>query len=501
MKKSRCIFLTVLFCLLFSNLFFGQNNTIGEKFSVLIKNSKLKEAKEFLKKKDMVYGSKILKTYYIKLGNAFISDKQYSNALSCFKAFSNPKIKTKRIIKKLTKLLGERYLKKRNYKKALEFFKTVGDENLVNRLSHVLKGDEALLKKKYDLALNYYKSSGFLDRIAKCYGIIADEYNNNGDFQLAKSFFKKAIEEYTSLLKSFDFIWFEEYNKDRLRCISKLKRIKKKPEDNEQKIILKKILKGAGTYSAKLRDESIYFYCKEFVKESRDYSVSGSSNRFDPDIRGHRRNRRGGRKNKTFINSYQLIQKGESIKETRQFLRNVSRGSKFSKKVNWKSASVVFQKIIFGPLGMLEFSWQPYNSYTIIGKETINNEKAIIIECIPEYPLEKKTHRFNNYLFGKIWISVNDYSVLKIEWEPKSIAFVNNTLNTVSLSSQTRFKYTIEYFLKRNGIRFPTKGYYSEYFVNEKGKKNIYLELGIKYSDFRFFNVATTSEHTIGEIE
>ncbi len=258
-------------------------------------------------------------------------------------------------------------------------------------------------------------------------------------------------------------------------------------EEKELDIKLKNILRGVGKYCAQLEEESIYFYCEEHVTE----------NIYNPIKTRIRRN--------NYVYSYQLVEKNNVFQETRKLIRNSGSRRRYdvrNRRDRWDSTSVIFKKVIFGPQGIFGLFWQAHYDYKIIGEDILDKKKTIIIEAIPKNPLKKNSVMKNNLLYGKAWIKADDYTVLKIEWDPKSVAYANN-LQKFAKNQGTNLRLSLitEYLFEKNGIRYPTKGLYSEYTVNKRGKKQILLTLSAKYKKFKFFKVDTETRVSPIKIE
>ncbi len=267
---------------------------------------------------------------------------------------------------------------------------------------------------------------------------------------------------------------------DKLLCVSELNKLTKNKEEKELDIKLKNILRGVGKYCTSLEEESIYFYCEEHVTENIYNQIKTRIKR------------------NNYVYSYQLVEKNNVFQETRKLIRNS--GSR--RRYDWDSTSVIFKKIIFGPQGIFGLFWQAHYNYKIIGEDILDKKKTIIIEAIPKNPLKKNSVMKNNLLYGKAWIKADDYTVLKIEWDPKSVAYANNSQKfSKNQNSNLRLSLTTEYLFEKNGIRYPTKGLYSEYTVNKKKKKQILLTLSAKYKKFKFFKVDTETRVSPIKIE
>lgn len=490
MVELRKILITLVLLFVFSNLIFGSKTL--DRFNDLLAKYQLEEAEEFLKEKGVHLKKKILKNCFIRLGEAFFLNRQYIKALSSYRESPYQGKKEKKVIKWLSELVGDEYLVKRDYEKALEYYKISGNREIIDKLVYIRSGDESLSNGEYKQALEYYEKSGCLDKIAGCYGVMADDHKKQGNIQLAKFYLKKAIEKYESILKSFDYWWCDEYNKHRLRCMEELNSFEKSPEEKTQEIKLKKILKGVGKYCDRLKKKSIYFFCKEYVKETIDYSILGNNTSLAFGIKDRFYRKNSGIKSESYIYAYQLIRDGNLVNETRKLLWNTGRRSRSAKRNEWETKSIIFKKIIFGPPGIFGFSWQSFYDYKIRGEDTFNREKVIIVESIPKFPLKINPKIKRILLFGKAWIKADDFTILKIEWEPKSIGNTNNLRKVAKrLNLKPNLTFITEYLFERDGIRYPTKGYYEEYFVNKKGKKSTLLTLDISYEKFKFFNVGT----------
>ena len=116
-----------------------------------------------------------------------------------------------------------------------------------------------------------------------------------------------------------------------------------------------------------------------------------------------------------------------------------------------------------------------------------------MIEALPKNPGETAT------IYGTLWIDTEDFSLLKIEADPRSIkgyALLKDL--ALKLSTRLNLSLEIDFDRQQNGIRFPTKVSFLEKY---KGGRTISMYQGPKgwertraqftYSDYQFFSVQT----------
>jgi hypothetical protein len=145
-----------------------------------------------------------------------------------------------------------------------------------------------------------------------------------------------------------------------------------------------------------------------------------------------------------------------------------------------------FEKLIFGPFALLSEFWQNHFFYKILGEEKLWGEEAAVIEAIPLHVYKK------NHLFGKIWISKKNFTVLKIQWEPKSISFSRQIEKKARLlGGKPEITFYAEFKTRQRGIRFPSRYFIEEAYVDKKGNKYIRLRQDIKMKDYIYYVVAS----------
>jgi hypothetical protein len=261
-----------------------------------------------------------------------------------------------------------------------------------------------------------------------------------------------------------------------------------KKDYTTNKINLEGILKKCSDYCERLDNIALFFICKEKIEEvilhprrkinmsrsaiqGRQNEILGAGVKFDKE------------KNK-YEYDYQLIREGPKTIERRTLIEENGK-KKHVENALLKTKRFKYERVILGPIGLLSKNRQKIHDYMIIGENKVNGLDAFIIEAIP--------NQFStlDHTYGKIWISKKDFSILKIEWYQESIGNYSNLAETArKLNAIPKLKITSEYFLEKNGIRFPSK-----HIVWEEYKKKDFTFLQsytiIKYSEYKFFIVET----------
>lgn len=315
-----------------------------------------------------------------------------------------------------------------------------------------------------------------------CYKALADILFHHGAYKEAAQYYERAVREYDSLIKSQHFAWKDIDNRHRLQCMQEWNRLTKTPAEMVREARLKKILKKCDAYCRRLYNASFDFVCLE--EESRWLS-EGSSLVINKGLRSIRHNLVEDSKKITYVYDYRLIRKNKEIKEMRTLVRKNDRKVKETV-IDPKADHPSVEKIIFGPVAMLTRYWQDYFVYRIIGEEVLWGEQTVILDVIPRSPMKI------NPLFGKVWIKETDGSVMKIELNPKSIENFKQVLSQAQRNQAVPQIISVaEYGIERSGIRFPSKFYLVDSYINKTGKQVIRAKQTHLYRDYRFFSVQT----------
>jgi hypothetical protein len=242
---------------------------------------------------------------------------------------------------------------------------------------------------------------------------------------------------------------------------------------------LPRILEKTRDYCRKLGSASLNFVCLECV-EAHEYT---------PPIRLFSTAPTGGVrrvKSESFVYDYQLVASGKSVRETRTLVRENGE-PRDEKNAMIKSRIFKHQNLIFGPVGLLSDYWQPRHVYAYIGEDRTGGSKAYLVEAGPSGP------PVPNHLYGKVWVSQDDFSVLKIGWDQKSLGnfpMIQAMAKSIGPDTVPGIAITAEFGIEKSGIRFPSRVTILEDYLNIKGTVRV-SETTIVYKDYRFFTVET----------
>ncbi|MCK4835196.1 MAG: hypothetical protein KAT17_01085, partial [Candidatus Aminicenantes bacterium] len=266
---------------------------------------------------------------------------------------------------------------------------------------------------------------------------------------------------------------------------------------------LKKLLNGAAVYCDKLKKAAFHYICKEKVVETIDKRGSGQNSLSpenaaafsDPQWRLYYANQISvqniSNQNKKeiykYLFDYQMIKDKGKISEQRKYLKG--KNEKLGKAIaDYRIRSFLAQKAIFAPATLLDKNRQYKYHFNFIGYKKQKKHTFAIIEARPKNPEDA------HYIYGKIWIDINDYSIKKILVNPGAIRGYEKLLE-FSKKLQTRLflDCEIDFDETYQGMRFPSRIVLSEkykggpVFRREWERcKTVY-----KYQDYQFFKVQT----------
>jgi VWFA-related protein len=263
------------------------------------------------------------------------------------------------------------------------------------------------------------------------------------------------------------------------------------------------ILQGAADYCQRLKQSAFHFYCQEQIVEARasltktgTYLTDISSASHIADLPYRQRALYGRRRGKTLVKGYlfgyRLIKQGNQIKEERDWIS--SRDNKQVTRDQVVKTNTFFsEKAVFAPITILDRTRQDRYNFQFIRFDQRNGRSAAVIEALPKKPVETAT------IYGILWIDMEDFSILKIEADPRSIRGYGQ-LKKLAETLRTRLHLSLEIDFDRQQerIRFPTKVSFLEKY---KGGRIISMYQGPKgwertrtrfiYSDYQFFSVQT----------
>jgi hypothetical protein len=250
------------------------------------------------------------------------------------------------------------------------------------------------------------------------------------------------------------------------------------PQENSQRG-LENILKKCAEYCERLSQSSLLFSCRETIEEKIYHSRpdSGRILKFPGDKQF--------RKNEiyTYVYDYKFSLKDKRIEESRVLVEE--NGQKKHEEDAWLKIKMFKDKIVlFEPIGLLSEEWQRHYEYKSSKETKLKKEKSILIEAIP------RSFEESGLLSAKLWVSEEDFSVLKIEWTQTSLGgFEGITKTAEGLDVQPRIMFVSEYTIEKNGIHFPSKYLIKEAYIGPDQKRFIRSETQIRYNNHNFITV------------
>lgn len=249
------------------------------------------------------------------------------------------------------------------------------------------------------------------------------------------------------------------------------------------------ILKKSAEYCERLSNSALHFVCVETIKEEINHGplggvqvvTSSGGNMAMRSVTGGRNIERN-----EYVYDYQLIKKGNKIEETRTLLKENGK-KKHEENAPMKTKRFYSKRSVYGPVGLLGKEQQGKYDYKIIKEQTIKKRKTYVIGVTPKINIK------GNPNFGKVWVDKEDFSVLKIEIKQESLAGFEK-LEKESKEKQISpiITTTHDYFIEKNGIRFPSKTVCKEVYVARMRRIRTKIsETIITYDNYRFFTVDT----------
>jgi len=249
------------------------------------------------------------------------------------------------------------------------------------------------------------------------------------------------------------------------------------------KDILDSILKKTGDYCEKVKKMALFYICNENVEVERHIFERKNLIRFSMSALKNVKPRRI--RTKSYTYDYQLIKKGPELKEQRILLEEDGK-EKHEENVEFRPVKYAGTYMVYGPVGFLSKQWQEHFEYKLVGEDVIDTKKAIVIESTPTKEREA------NYNFGRVWVDEKDFSILKIEYDPKSIKdYEDEQVQLPTGDLRKKVRWTTHFGIEKNGVRFPSQQLIQEFYVNSEGENLLIERITFLYEDYKFFTVDT----------
>jgi hypothetical protein len=250
--------------------------------------------------------------------------------------------------------------------------------------------------------------------------------------------------------------------------------------------LLPRILEQTAVYCERLKGMALDFVCLETIREADSSLVWAKATQMFPgsralSLKDAKDLKITDTKTKKFVYDFQLIKKGDEFTERRTLLEEDGRPKKTENAtLSTRHASAKY--LVFGPVGFLSKTWQPFFRYEILGTEIEGKSTAWVIRASPP------ERREENYYHGRIWIDQSDFSILKIEWEPLAEQDAPTGPQTPE-GVDRKWTWVVTYDVVKNGIRFPGFQTIQEDYISTNGKSHRKYLAEYRFDSFKFFTV------------
>jgi len=407
--------------------------------SIMLKQYKYKEAEHYVKKKKSA------------------NDRRYSYIFMGFVAFDNNDLKRSKLYFNKAEsrlwynLMGIKFFRLKQYEKSVDYL-----------IKGILRRDRADLLFK-------------LGRILE----------NSGKRKIAMTVYRQCLKDYSMIMKSLNFKWTDKliYKSKILR--NKLKRkYKISNRRNKKEEELSIILKKAGEYCEKLKNSALYFFNIVKKKEYMNFSKKLNKAMSEPYLFFENYSPFKKVKFSGLINIYKfdyqlIINSDKSITENKILV-----SLKLDNKLNREFSDYSIKKAFYGPVNLIGKEWQDAFNYRILKNDVIFNKDAFVLEVKPII-----SSTINRY-FGKVWVDKKNGAILKIEWTPYGIPNRKDIIKySMILDRFPNLVFVSEFEKERRKLRFPSRSYITESYIDRKGNRYIRIKTEYKYFDYKFFYV------------
>jgi len=263
------------------------------------------------------------------------------------------------------------------------------------------------------------------------------------------------------------------------------------------------ILKAGREYSRRLGRAALDFVCLEevtdkidlsrdgphdLVKQGVEYTGGANSELSAPGSFRFDRRPKSAKGTNVYIFDYQFIRQAGEVKETRKLLKKNGKNAEADDPIP-RTAVFQYADILMAPVQILDEKFRDFYRYRLLREDVIEGVKCWVVEITPAFPLVE------SYLGGVLWLKQEDYSILKIEWDPATYGGYDKILlRARALEAEPRVVSVTEFGVEKNGIRFPSRDFTQEAYLGKDGKLFVRSETQVVYRDYRFFTVETETE-------
>lgn len=247
-----------------------------------------------------------------------------------------------------------------------------------------------------------------------------------------------------------------------------------------------KILGAAAAYCRSLEGASLDFVCREEVNERLSFwLLNRKPGSMAPSLGVPVVSRTGEDRIHDWVYDYQLARKEGWSAETRTLLEEDGRPSR-KEHAELETHRFYHKFVVLGPVGLFGADAQARHDYLVVQEAEADGEPVLVIDVRPK-------GEETSSLYGRAWVRPRDGAVLRVEWEPVSMANYTAIKEfAVSQRAAPRLKFKSEYGVEKNGLRFPSSYEVTEAYRFSTGTVTA-SRTSVVYRDYKFFEVKVTT--------
>jgi hypothetical protein len=185
-----------------------------------------------------------------------------------------------------------------------------------------------------------------------------------------------------------------------------------------------------------------------------------------------------------FLYDYQCVRANRVIRETRTLIE-LNGKKRNDPDTPLMTTSIAYRNALLGPVNLFSDLSQNGYEYRVAGTEKLEKRPMAVIEVRP------KAGAFEPVcLSGKAWVDPKTAEILKIEWTQKPAERAEIfAQREEKIGGKLRLTLRTEFHTEKSGIRFPSKLWIEEAYINDRGRAFVRSETNVTYKDFKFFTV------------
>lgn len=186
----------------------------------------------------------------------------------------------------------------------------------------------------------------------------------------------------------------------------------------------------------------------------------------------------------SYVYDYQCIRANRAIRETRTLLEENGK-KKSVPNATLQTSVVVYGNALLAPVSLFGERYQATFNYRIVDKSKIEGRPMLVIEAKPKQGGGEK-----NNLYGSAWVDPMTGDIWKIAWNESGVGNYDIfEKRGKRFMRRPRLTITTEFTAEKNGIRFPSRLFVEEAYVNDLGRALVRSITKIVYKEFKFFSV------------